>query len=1504
MAIQYRTPVSFSQYRTVRVFLSSTFRDMHEERDYLVKFVFPELRSRCRSRGLEFTEVDLRWGVTEEQAERGEVLPICLAEIEKCRPYFIGILGQRYGYVPAETHQELIAEQPWLDDYKERSITELEILHGALKTQEMASRSFFYFRDPAYLDKVPTESRRDYLPEDPDSEAKLVALKDRIRKSGHVVRERFTDPQVLGEMVLADLWEAITKEFPESGEPDRLDLLAAEHEAFARSRAHVYIGRQEYFDRLNTHAGDNALPLVILGEAGCGKSALFANWVLRYREEHPKDFVFFHFTGASPDSTDYVSMLSRLLAEIKRRYGFTEEVPADSDKLRDAVPIWLARAGAGDERIIIVLDGLNQLEDRDNALDLGWLPEHFPPQVRLIISTLPGRSLIEIERRNWQRLTVEALDTEERRHLVRDYLDQYRKALNDKRVEQITSSPQTANPLYLRALLDELRVFGIHEKLDERLAHYLRAQSTPDLYGLILERYEQDYEQDRPGLVRDTMSFIWASRLGLPESEVTVLLGTLDRPLPKVLWSPLYLAAEQNIVNRSGLLGFSHAFLRQAVEHRYLLMPEAKRRVHRTLAQHFIGLQMGERKVAELPWQFYAAGDYEKLKGCLTEPQLLVAAVNNGRLSDLGMYWMCLKSDHDPVPTYVNAAKQLKGRSEDNKIYPVYVDAVGQVLEYLGFYEDAENFYGERLRTEIQLDRATWIFVAVNRLVRVLIKQNKFKEAMKWQSEFYELGKYQEPGEYARGSIDYLIMLAGLYAEHGYFEEADETLGIAETRANEVSNLSAATKGLLLLTQAKLAILSYEHVPIWDADSQDNLATEEKPEAIALRAVDFMRRDFGPRHPDFGMALRNLTQAYLLSKDNKKALEAATEAVACSELVFGNEHTETAKSIICLADVHFEEGQLERAETLYKKGLDIFQINNTDTIDYARGLNRLAAVYRIKGKDTEVSLLENILDHLHKSSAVKLGSLITGQYEAMTGAPSARLSRSIKSVSIQTTKKIIPAIESFINRMGQNLAKIIFSLFCVGLFTGMALFAFGPFARFVAAHGDPGLMKLIGFGFGHLIFIGSLMAGYSECFKVVLGNPKDGTSQHFLGKILAYLSYAGSFFLLRDYLHLIPKEATSVVVIILGIIILIPSLIGMVSQKSASKLLENIGVGFDLMLPKVVLVASALYKIGPRALSLSKTELVDVISGNKEDASLNMDNELPDGLSVYEKSNPHVDEEFTPAEAKDRKYQPERWPAVLAGLVAPLLLLVPRFFELLPVGLHPEEKTATWYAALLLILFYMFLGNRMGRKSTPLRRTLLIALILTVVVSLMILLVQGKLTQTDMMDALDWNLKAYIFLLISYGVTKAFIRKISKIGISTAETGEVEKPAFSIVFAVVGGLFFPVIMLIIRMMIKLLGVAWTAPDWWAVTMVVLSGIAFIIYGIEMVRRRHSAFKTMVVQIPILFVATLGVQLILGIESGKILTVATAAAFVFGLVEIVSFGISNKIMHRRKKMSLH
>ncbi|NMD45673.1 MAG: DUF4062 domain-containing protein, partial [Propionibacterium sp.] len=157
-----------SDARAIRVFVSSTFRDMQAERDELVKRVFPLLRRRCQERGVAWSEVDLRWGVTDEQAAEGAVLPICLAEIERTRPYFIGLLGQRYGWVPDAIDPGLAARLGWLTEDLHRSVTELEILHGVLNAPDAEGHAYFYLRDPAWVAALPAAQRVPYV--EPDAE--------------------------------------------------------------------------------------------------------------------------------------------------------------------------------------------------------------------------------------------------------------------------------------------------------------------------------------------------------------------------------------------------------------------------------------------------------------------------------------------------------------------------------------------------------------------------------------------------------------------------------------------------------------------------------------------------------------------------------------------------------------------------------------------------------------------------------------------------------------------------------------------------------------------------------------------------------------------------------------------------------------------------------------------------------------------------------------------------------------------------------------------------------------------------------------------------------------------------------------------------------------------------------------------------------------------------------------------------------------------------------------
>jgi WD40 repeat protein len=91
--------------KTFRVFVSSTFSDLKEERNVLQRDVFPKLCELCMRHGCRFQAVDLRWGVSEEAALDQQTMKICLEEIKRCqnvtpKPNFIVLLGDRYGWRP------------------------------------------------------------------------------------------------------------------------------------------------------------------------------------------------------------------------------------------------------------------------------------------------------------------------------------------------------------------------------------------------------------------------------------------------------------------------------------------------------------------------------------------------------------------------------------------------------------------------------------------------------------------------------------------------------------------------------------------------------------------------------------------------------------------------------------------------------------------------------------------------------------------------------------------------------------------------------------------------------------------------------------------------------------------------------------------------------------------------------------------------------------------------------------------------------------------------------------------------------------------------------------------------------------------------------------------------------------------------------------------------------------------------------------------------------------
>jgi tetratricopeptide (TPR) repeat protein len=194
-----------------------------------------------------------------------------------------------------------------------------------------------------------------------------------------------------------------------------------------------------------------------------------------------------------------------------------------------------------------------------------------------------------------------------------------------------------------------------------------------ELIGKILDRYEADYEDQRPGLVRDATTLLWAARGGLSEAELLDALGSGGEPLPQAYWSPLYLAADPLLIHRGGLIGFSHDYCLTAIEKRYLTDPPAALGAHQRLAHYFQTRELGPRKVDELPWQLVKANLWQTLADTLSNMAFFSAAWNRSEF-DVKWYWAEVQKNSGANPLSVYS---------DLLSHPEKLETGGRWLAYL-----------------------------------------------------------------------------------------------------------------------------------------------------------------------------------------------------------------------------------------------------------------------------------------------------------------------------------------------------------------------------------------------------------------------------------------------------------------------------------------------------------------------------------------------------------------------------------------------------------------------------------------------------------------------------------------------------------------------------------------------------------------------------------------------------------------------------------------------------
>ena len=604
-------------WKNVRVFISSTFRDMQAERDHLVRFVFPKLREELVKYRIHLVDVDLRWGVTGDQ----DAMEVCREVIDECHPRFMCMLGGRYGWVP---------------EGQDKSITADEIHYGVLgREAEARGHAFFYFRREADTLAIPDEVARAggyrEFPQPDEIERhgaekagamareraqKLITLKKAITDAGlpvfiysgqwDTVQKRLAGLEAFGTKVHADLLQSL-KDDPElaarftdavTATPDEFAEEADQMDAFIEERTDRFIlgNRDSLMRDMLAFAAAEATPniFVLTGEPGSGKSAFLAKFTRDLTALQPPPFVIPHFIGASTGSTDLRRTLRRLCHELALAAGNTEPLPLDIKDLITHFHALLAEV-AGRRRVILVFDALNQFDATDGAHWLNWLPRELPPGVRIVASVIASsdgqpehQTLAILRKRPGTRMEMlEPLTEADALAVIEGSLRRYAKRLSPEQLTALLAKPAGRLPLYVLTALEELRTLGTYEEITERIRTL--PGDARSLFGWILtERLARDPGfRDREGrpcgaaLVGKFAACLGVSRHGLSPAELTALLDPGD-PLGNV--AALLRLLRPYLMRRGELLDFYHGQFREAAGAAHLDTPEKQRTAHQSVA--------------------------------------------------------------------------------------------------------------------------------------------------------------------------------------------------------------------------------------------------------------------------------------------------------------------------------------------------------------------------------------------------------------------------------------------------------------------------------------------------------------------------------------------------------------------------------------------------------------------------------------------------------------------------------------------------------------------------------------------------------------------------------------------------------------------------------------------------------------------------------------------------------------------------------------------------------
>ncbi|KAI3387087.1 hypothetical protein SNEBB_003519 [Seison nebaliae] len=511
-------------------------------------------------------------------------------------------LAFKQGEIDNEQHQTFFS-----------SITEEEVQEGVFKWENWENSTIIVYRDILKVDECEDEKiRRKFCEISEESNSNLKELKEK-KIPNHVgernikqfkvkftdLIEKGTDGQIsyLGELErylkekVKEQIDAAAKAFQMKNIIPKLQRLLGLNESKIIERfwknelieimdqANQFKEKTEYFqgrrNELN-HIKNYILsqnkepiegPLVVYGESGCGKTSILGkaaeecyNW---FGEEDIKNVrTVLRFLGTTPKSSSLMGLLNSVVFQLSVTLKI--RVPIVDLPYKEFIiwfKEWLNEICAVRQNyfIVIFLDSLDQLCD---GSDMKWVPRNFPPNCRIILSTLPDYKQILPTLKSYSKnidhfLDVPNLEPETAEKILVCWFDKIKRNLTTEQLEKVHKI-LGKRPLALHLKL----IFDITSKWKSfDLIDISSCGDTPKSILYVFKELENVYGRE---LVRKSIIYLNTSRNGMTESELVDILSLDDlvlqevasfhmppiKRIPSVLWSRIRYDLKEYLVDR------------------------------------------------------------------------------------------------------------------------------------------------------------------------------------------------------------------------------------------------------------------------------------------------------------------------------------------------------------------------------------------------------------------------------------------------------------------------------------------------------------------------------------------------------------------------------------------------------------------------------------------------------------------------------------------------------------------------------------------------------------------------------------------------------------------------------------------------------------------------------------------------------------------------------------------------------------------------------------------